>query len=123
MDKSVLKTLGKCILFGLVWAILLFGIAVAITNYKGYNFKDVLFVEGMLMVIVGCLSAVGGNPMGLSMQGLGQVNAQYIANANLEITKMERDKTKNIKSYISFGLSTVSFITGAIFIVILAFII
>lgn len=123
MDKSVLKTIGKCIIFGIVWAILLFVVAIVITNNKGYNFKDVLFIEGILLVVVACLSTVGGNPMGLSMNGIGQVNAQYIANANLEITKMEKDKTKNIKSSISFVLSTVSLITGAVLIVILSLII
>ena len=39
--------------------------------------------------------------MGLSMQGLGQTNSQYIANANLQVTKMEKDKAKIIKNYCS----------------------
>ena len=44
--------------------------------------------------------------MGLSMQGLGQTNSQYIANANLQITKMEKDKAKIIKTTVAVGLST-----------------
>lgn len=123
MDKDVLKTIGKCAVFGIGWAILLLVVAIVITNNKGYNFKDVLFVEGILIVIVGCLSAVGGNPMGLSLNGLGEESAQYIAYSNLEITKMEKEKTKNIKSYVSFGLSTVSFITGAVLVVMVSFLI
>ena len=46
--------------------------------------------------------------MGLSMQGLGQTNSQYIANANLQVTKMEKDKAKIIKTTVAVGLSTVS---------------
>lgn len=61
--------------------------------------------------------------MGLSMQGLGQNNAQYIANANLEVSKMEKDKTNNIKTTISAGLSTVSLIIGGLLVIAINFII
>ena len=109
MEKSILKTIGKCVIFGIIWGIVLFGVALIITNFKDYELRDVLFVEGIIFVVGGVLSSIGGNPMGLSMQGLGQNNAQYIANANLEVSKMEKDKTNNIKTTISAGLSTVSF--------------
>lgn len=92
MEKSILKTIGKCVIFGIIWGIVLFGVALIITNFKDYELRDVLFVEGIIFVIGGVLSSIGGNPMGLSMQGLGQNNAQYIANANLEVSKMEKDK-------------------------------
>lgn len=123
MDKSILKTIIKCAIFGIVWAAILFGVALIITNFKGYELKDVLFVEGIIFVIGGVLSSLGGNPMGLSMQGLGQTNAQYIANANLEVTKMEKDKTKNIKTTISVGLSTVALVIGGILVIVINFII
>lgn len=123
MDKSVLKTIVKCAVFGIIWAIILFGIALLITKVKGYELKDVLFIEGMLIVVAGVLSSVGGNPMGLSMQGLGQQNSQYIANANLEVTRMEKDKTKNIKSTIRMGLSTFSLVFGGVLIIVINFII
>ena len=100
MEKSILKTIGKCVIFGIIWGIVLFGVALIITNFKDYELRDVLFVEGIIFVIGGVLSSIGGNPMGLSMQGLGQNNAQYIANANLEVSKMEKDKTNNIKTTI-----------------------
>ena len=61
--------------------------------------------------------------MGLSMQGLGQNNAQYIANANLEVSKMEKEKTNNIKTTISAGLSTVSLIIGGLLVIAINFII
>lgn len=96
MNKSILKTIGKCAIFGVIWAIVLFGVALILTNFKDYELKDVLFVEGIIFVIGGVLSSLGGNPMGLSMQGLGQSNAQYIANSNLKVTKIEKDKNKRL---------------------------
>ena len=123
MEKSILKTIGKCVIFGLIWGIVLFGVALIITNFKDYELRDVLFVEGIIFVVGGVLSSIGGNPMGLSMQGLGQNNAQYIANANLEVSKMEKDKTNNIKTTISAGLSTVSLIIGGLLVLAINFII
>ena len=123
MEKSILKTIGKCVIFGIIWGIVLFGVALIITNFKDYELRDVLFVEGIIFVIGGVLSSIGGNPMGLSMQGLGQNNAQYIANANLEVSKMEKDKTNNIKTTISAGLSTVSLIIRGLLVKAINFII
>ena len=123
MEKSILKTIGKCVIFGIIWGIVLFGVALIITNFKDYELRDVLFVEGIIFVIGGVLSYIGGNPMGLSMQGRGQNNAQYIANANLEVSKMEKDKTNNIKTTISAGLSTVSLIIGGLLVIAINFII
>ncbi len=123
MEKSILKTIGKCVILGIIWGIVLFGVALIITNFKDYELRDVLFVEGIIFVVGGVLSSIGGNPMGLSMQGLGQNNAQYIANANLEVSKMEKDKTNNIKTTISAGLSTVSLIIGGLLVIAINFII
>lgn len=123
MEKSILKTIGKCVIFGIIWGIVLFGVALIITNFKDYELRDVLFVEGIIFVVGGVLSSIEGNPMGLSMQGLGQNNAQYIANANLEVSKMEKDKTNNIKTTISAGLSTVSLIIGGLLVIAINFII
>lgn len=123
MDKSVLKTIVKCVIFGVIWAIILFGVALVITNFKGYELKNILFIEGIIFVMIGILSSIGGNPMGLSMQGLGQSNAQYIANGNLEVAKMEKDKTKSVKTTVSIGLSTVSLVIGGVLVITLNFII
>ena len=123
MDKSVLKTIGKCVIFGVIWAIILFGVALVIANFKGYELKNILFIEGIIFVMIGILSSIGGNPMGLSMQGLGQSNAQYIANGNLEVAKMEKDKTKSVKTTVSIGLSTVSLVIGGVLVITLNFII
>lgn len=123
MDKSILKNIIKCAIFGVIWAILLFGVALVIINFKDYELKDVLFIEGIIFVMAGVFSFLGGNSLGLSLQGLGQTNAQYIANANVEVAKMEKDKTKNLKATISVGLSTVSLVIGGILAIIINFII
>lgn len=121
MDKSILKNIGKCAIFCIIWAIILFGVAAAITTFKGYALKDILFVEGIIFVIIGVFSLLEGNPMGLSIQGLGQNNSQYISNANLEVAKIE--KNKNTKNSIRLGLNAVALVIGGVLILLISFII
>ena len=123
MDKDTLKNIRKCIISGIILTILLVAIAFLITTLKDYNLKDVLFVEGIAFILGGILSSIAGNSMGLSMQGLGQHNAQYIANSNLEVTKLEKANAKNIKNTLSIGLSTISLILAGILVITINFII
>ena len=123
MDKDTLKNIRKCTILGIIWTILLVAIAFLITTLKDYNLKDILFVEGIAFVAFGILSCIGGNPMGLSMQGLGQNNAQYITNSNLEVTKLEKANAKNIKNTLSIGLSTISLVLAGVLVIIINFII
>lgn len=123
MDKDTLKNIRKYTISGIFWAILLVAIAFLITTLTDYNLKDMLFIEGIAFVTFGILSCIGGNPMGLSIQGLGQNNAQYIANSNLEVTKLEKSNTKNIKNTLSIGLSTISLVFAGILVIIINFII
>ena len=65
-----------------------------------------------------------GNSTGLSLQGMGQNNAQYLANANLEISRMENEKTKsNLRLMLNIGLSTVSMTIGGVICIIIDLII
>ena len=114
MNKNLLKSLEKCILWGVIWSIILFIIANILVNLKGFLLKDVLFIEGIIFIMLGIFSCIGGNPMGLSLQSLGQNNAQYNTNANLEVSKMENTNKSNFKNTISISINTVSLILAGI---------
>ncbi|WP_238881470.1 hypothetical protein [Clostridium sp. YIM B02551] len=116
------KQLLKCALAGIVWFIITIGIGLLIMKFTKYNFKDILFMEGILLIIIGVLSSIGGNSMGLSLQSLGQVNSQYASNVNLEVTRKEKNNY-NIKTTISFGVSMIALIIGGALSIILNFII
>ncbi len=95
-----------------------------IVNFTSYSLKDVLFVEGIVLVALGALSSIGGNPKGLSLQALGQDNAQYVANANLEVTKMEKQMHhNNIKTNLRSSFNIISLIIGGAISIIINFII
>lgn len=94
----------------------------AITKMFSYELKDVLFAEGIMFIIAGILSSISGNSKGLSLQGLGSQNAQYVANANLEITKKEKEQ-KNNRQEISLAFSNVALIVAGIVCIVINYII
>ncbi len=123
MDKSRGKFITKCAAMAIIYAIVLAVIGFIVVNFISYDFKDVLFIESIIVIIVGALSLNSGKSMGLSLQGLGQSNAQYISNANLEITKMENEKKKpRSETNWNSTLNMISLIVAGIICIIIAFI-
>lgn len=115
MNKKILKPLIKSVFLGILWSVILVLIGLVIVSFNKYTLKDVLFVESILLIIFAIFSAMSGNPTGLSLQGMGQNNAQYVANANLEISRIENEKNKsNLKLMFNMGLSTVPLIIGGV---------
>lgn len=123
MDKSQIKSLIKCVVWGIIWSIILVLIGLGIVHFTAHNLKDVLFIEGIILVILGISSFLGGNPTGLSLQGLCQANAQYISNTNLEVTKMEKEKTSTIRKNFKASINTISLVMGGVICIIINFII
>ena len=122
MEISKSKQLLKCVFAGVIWFLVAIGTSFLTIRFTGYSFKDILFVGGILLIIIGALSSIGGNPMGLSLQSLGQVNSQYISNANLEVTKKEKS-SYDFKTTLSFGVSMVALIIGGVLSIFLSLII
>lgn len=124
MDNNQKRALVKCIVSGIVISIVLVGIGFIIKSNSSYTFKDIIFLEGIALIGIAVLASIGGNPLGLSMQGLGSSGAQYAATANLEITKREKESTKDlVKNTLSIGLSTISLVLGGLICIVINFII
>jgi len=124
MNKRDFKSLIKYIYFGILESFILVLIGLAIVSFNNYNLKDVLFVEGIVLIILAVFCVIGGDSTGLSLQGMGQNNAQYLANANLETLKLENEKTKsNLRPMLNIGLNTVSMTIGGVICIIIDLII
>lgn len=120
MNKNLVSTLFKTLLFGIAWTIIGLIVAVIFVKIKQYNLKDVLFIEGIVLITISILSSIGGNPTGLSMQSFG--NPSLSAFSNLEITKREKERNP-MKQTLSLGFSTVSLIFGGLILIAINFII
>lgn len=121
MDKDQIKTLLRCIVFGFIWIAITAGVGMLIVDLAGYNFKDVMFIEGIVLVILGLFASVSGNPMGLCIQALGNSNSQYVANTNLQIAKVDLERKTNIKTTIKMSISTVALVMGGILSILVSF--
>lgn len=68
MNKQLVSSLLKTLLFGFIWSVIGLILALVFIKTKDYILKDVLFVEGIVLISISILSSIGGNPTGLSMQ-------------------------------------------------------
>ncbi|MEG0295145.1 MAG: hypothetical protein RR620_00420 [Clostridium sp.] len=124
MDENIKKSLIKCITWGIIWAVILFVVAAILVETKNYLLKDVLFIEGIIFVMIGVFASIGGDPMGLTLQSMGQSNTQYTATANLEAAKTEEGKTKTrLKTTISSSVNSISLIIAGIVTILINFLI
>ncbi|MGL5415088.1 MAG: hypothetical protein ACRDAU_05465 [Clostridium sp.] len=104
----------------LVVSVLAIIISIGISFIGKINMNDVLFMEGIVLVVVGLLSSMGGNTNGAGIQGLGSNSTQYITNASLEIKRMEEKNGKN-KSRVDFDNINIALIFAGILCIIINF--
>ncbi|WP_346935915.1 hypothetical protein [Clostridium sp.] len=128
MYKSILKSLLKCIIWGILWSIIFIIVGIFITKSKPYSRKDVLFTEGLIVLICAALATSPTKPLKLSLQGCGQSNTRYVFNAYLEDPKIESitegpEYTNTIKTGFKYGLNKPSLIIGALICIIISYII
>ena len=122
MKDERLTILKKSFIWGLVWLILAVIIGFIITKFmSSRSLQDILFIEGLVLIFIGIFASISGDPRAVSIQGLGQNNAQYINNANLEVARLEKEKV-HIKTDIKFALSTFSLVIGWVLSIIVTFI-
>ncbi|MGL4450557.1 MAG: hypothetical protein ACRCTZ_05125 [Sarcina sp.] len=116
------KAMAKCTLLGFLWAVIGSLLAFGIESFTSYTLKDILFVEGLVLLGMAILSSVTGPSMGVEVSGLSQDNAQYMMTANLETIKKERE-ISYVKNDIKMCFSTLAFALGGIFCIIMNFMI
>lgn len=108
--QNIFKQLCKCfILF-----ILLLGISFIIINLKGYNLKDVLFIEGLTIVIGALLSTIDDNSMGFYLRSFEEKMISDLFNIN---------KDNKIRTSISIDSKSLSILIVGLLTLVLSFVI
>ena len=114
----------RYLIFTIIWTLLALIISFVIGKITTFNLNDILFIIGLLFVIIGGLSSLGGDSRGLSLQGLGSNNVQQVNNANLEINKMINEKSSySINNEILLSLSNGTLIFGGILTILISLIV
>ncbi len=113
-----MKKGAKYLLSILVYSIILYTIAIIISNIINCEIKNILFIEGIIIVMIGIFSGIEGDSKGASLQGLGQNNTQYISNANLEVSKLIKQSKVGNFSY--YNYNTISLIISGIIMILIS---
>lgn len=125
---KLVKKLIDFLIYGIASLLVAFLISLLITKLYTIKIYDSMTIVGLLIVIVGALSSVGGNPTGVGINSIGQINSQYISNLNIEVTKMERNSTKYFESTANhtklfFTSSKLNIILNGLFVILASIII
>jgi hypothetical protein len=78
----------KSIFLGIVWAAGAWILSSILSAITVCTFKDVLFIEGLIMLGIGVLSSISEEELCGSLRGVGGLNYQYISN-ELQSAKKE----------------------------------
>lgn len=117
---GLVKYLKKIILifiYGIASSIFVFLISLLIKNYFEIKTCDSMTIIGLLIIMVGVLSYVGGNPTGVGIASIGQLNSQYqnISELNRDITKYFESTVNCTKFY--FNSSELNIILNGVFVI------
>lgn len=122
MMKNNSKRFKKFIPIFVVSLLSLFLLGAIISNINGFQLRDVVFVEGILILMIGIFSSISGSTQNLSLQEFGQINPQYFANIILDSSSIKKEKSlvaSNIQ--INIDLVSTSIMIGAIIALIISF--
>ena len=117
--KSILWKAGILTLFGLLLAGAGVGIGLLIAGRYNYAVQDVMFMEGVALVILGLLLSMKGNPSGVGVSSWGMQNSNAVNYVNLDVTVSERKITNYYNKFrkhaiVEFAFGRVALILGGI---------
>ncbi|GAA0085107.1 hypothetical protein UT300007_15460 [Clostridium sp. CTA-7] len=117
------KNLSKFLVVSLTSLIIALSLGQFISIFQGYHFRDIIFVEGIAILMMGVFSSIGGNPMSLSLQDLGQINPQWLANISLETNEIDRRRiVDSCKVTLNIDIINISLMLSGIITLIISFI-
>ncbi|MDV4150610.1 hypothetical protein R0131_07150 [Clostridium sp. AL.422] len=115
MVKNNSKSLKKFISIFLTALVFIFLIGGVISNLNGFQLKDVIFIEGIVVLMIGIFSSIGGSQKSLDIKEFVIVNPQCFANITLGPNGIIKERTTNNSNLqINIDLVSTSIIVGAI---------
>lgn len=125
--KTFIKKGMLIFLFSLV--ILLAGwiLGLFISSQIDSGLSNILFFEGLIIVIIAVMASMKGNPSGIHTQTAGQQGNQATQHENLQITQDEKKLTDYHKNFVQhsvtdFTFSTITLTIGGILLIITGYI-
>lgn len=119
MKKISIKSIFTFIFFTVLLTILGGAISLALVKLNVFaELNTTFYILGLVFSAGGIFSAISGNPVEASMQGLGQNNAQYLATSNMNAKEKEEKLGHGIN--INFAKSSWVFVASGILMIIIS---
>ena len=117
--KFILRKVALHAVIGLLLALVGMVVGLLIAGHYEQNVQNVMFVEGVILVIVGIMASMKGNPSIAGLKGLDVRDATVVNRMNLETTVMERDVTNYYKNFrkqavVEYGFGRMTLIFGGV---------
>lgn len=80
MKNTSVKITLKLFICGVLWSILTLAIAGIFTPLTNFFFKDIIFVEGLIMLLMSITSAINSKSLGMSYYILNEIYSKYMDN-------------------------------------------
>ena len=115
----------KIMVFSVVCVGVGYLVAILIARISKLGLQDALFYEGLIIIMLGLMLSMKGNPSGANLQGLGQQSAQQISSWNLEVTRIERNKTNYYRDFlkhsiVDFAFGNLALMLGGVLIIMIS---
>lgn len=122
MIKTKSNSFLKFSFIFIISSLTLFVLGSIISNVSGTPIKDVMFIEGIIVLMLSVFSLIEGNTTLPSMQEFGRINPQYLVNMILESNENARKKiNRNSTLNIQLDISSLGVIVAAFISVIFSF--
>ena len=122
MIKTKSNSFLKFSFIFIISSLTLFVLGSIISNVSGTPIKDVMFIEGIVVLMLSVFSLIEGNTTLPSMQEFGRKNPQYLVNMILESNENARKKiNRNSTLNIQLDISSLGVIVAAFISVIFSF--
>lgn len=122
MIKTKSNSFLKFSFIFIISSLTLFILGSIISNVSGTSIKDVMFIEGIVVLMLSVFSLIEGNTSLPSMQEFGRINPQYLVNMILESNENARKKiNRNATLNIQLDISSLGVIVAALISVIFSF--
>lgn len=113
-----MKKVSRLILYVLIYMAILVTLSYILTKVFSSNFKDTLFIQNLLLLFVLLFSGISNEKKALSIQGLGEFNAQYISTSVLSTSIIEKENKESKNIYL---LDSIPLFLSCIFLIIICY--
>lgn len=122
MIKTKSNSFLKFSFIFIISSLTLFVLGSIISNVSGTSIKDVMFIEGIVVLMLTVFSLIEGNTSLPSMHEFGRINPQYLVNMILESNENARRKiNRNSTLNIQLDISSLGVIVAALISMIFSF--